>query len=1125
MRRFTVTLILVALVAGLPTGPASAADPQPRNGTLGTTDGSLLVDGAAPTGGTALPPMPSDVVPSVHAEMLAEHADDVIHFRPGAAPTVSLQEGVAALGGSSSPTLERSSADDLTADGGGETVAAAGTRLPNGLRKEVFGFLPYWYLSDSMLDSMNYQLVSTIAYFSVNANRDGGLVKGTSTNPSTGWAGWKSAAMTEVTNRAHQHGVRVVLTVTMMSWDSAAANRQAALLGSSTARSRLVRQIVSAIRDRGADGVNLDFEPLASSLRDEYVSFVKQLKRGLVNAGVGDYLTVCVMGGSATWATGYDVPGLTASGAADALFVMGYDYNWSGSGRAGGVAPIQSPYTIDVAGTMADFLTQTSGRKLIWGVPYYGRTWPTETKTLNARTLGHGSKSYTYTGHLAQAAQYGRRWDDVGQVPWYRYWDGAAGNWVQGYYDDVRSLGAKYDLVNSRGLAGTGMWTLLMDSGRDELWRLLAQKFVTDGAPPVGGIRLLPPTVDAQALRVRWRATDYATGVASYSVQWRRPGGFWHSWLSKTQQTSAWFTGSAGQTYDFRFRAVDVKGNASAWTTVTAQTASLAPNSFATVSADTLNVRSGPGTAYGIVDNVVAGDVVYVLEGPASANNYEWYRVQYGFTEFPSADYPRIAWIAGSTDATEMLEPSAAPSRTTFQPFVRIGDVTDAFSPNGDGVQDVAMVSFELDGAASAVRVDVLDAAGDVVDTISLGARPAGMSTATWDGRDASGLRAPEGTYLARVAATDSHGEGHVGPTSTVSHAAREKWGIVIDRTAPAVDAAPAAGDEMVPAALRPTIAFSEPVVGLGRATVGVYDGTTKLPASVSVNPDDTALRIVPADPLPTGHQLSLRIAGVVRDAAGNRPQDVDWSFWTAPGLAYQPERDGWLVKGTRTGYDIAQDGDLLQRHRTSLSSPRGFEVAQRATLPNLPGHWLLAGSSPLSGRWLRETARQHLGGVADRTRYDVDQRIRLKPGTHVGYRFEADGSAWDSRSLRLRSPGGADASQRAIINGIAYWRLASGALDGYWVAESSVAYRHGMLDAMTFAAPPRIDVDAGRYTAYAFSTYGSKLGSSSRTFDTAVALHVSGWAVIDGIAYYQISSGDWAGLWLAESSATQLHV
>ena len=81
--------------------------------------------------------------------------------------------------------------------------------------------------------------------------------------------------MTDVINRAHANGVKVVLTVTMMAWDSASAHRQAMLLGSSVARSRLVNQIVTAVRARGADGVNLDFEPLATSLRDEYVSFVR----------------------------------------------------------------------------------------------------------------------------------------------------------------------------------------------------------------------------------------------------------------------------------------------------------------------------------------------------------------------------------------------------------------------------------------------------------------------------------------------------------------------------------------------------------------------------------------------------------------------------------------------------------------------------------------------------------------------------------------------------------------------------------------------------------------------------------------------------------------------------------
>ena len=273
-----------------------------------------------------------------------------IEFEPGGPPSVLLTE-------SGQPRMAGSALEPMGTIS--EQVVTAG--LPNGLRKQVFGFLPYWMLTDAALADLNYHLVSTIAYFSVGAGKRGYLIKGTSSNPSTGWAGWTSAEMTQVIDRAHASGVKVVLTVTMMAWNAASADRQAALLGSSTARSRLVKQIVSAIELRGADGVNLDFEPLATSLRDEYVSFVRQLKRGLQDAGVGANLTVCVMAGAATWATGYDVAGLTASGAADALFVMGYDYHWSGSSRAGGVAPIQSPYTLDVAGTMADFLTETIG--------------------------------------------------------------------------------------------------------------------------------------------------------------------------------------------------------------------------------------------------------------------------------------------------------------------------------------------------------------------------------------------------------------------------------------------------------------------------------------------------------------------------------------------------------------------------------------------------------------------------------------------------------------------------------------------------------------------------------------------------------------------------------------------
>ena len=171
-------------------------------------------------------------------------------------------------------------------------------------------------------------------------------------------------------------------------------------------------------------------------------------------------------------------------------------------------------------------------------------------------------------------------------------------------------------------------------------------------------------------------ARDYASGVSSYTVQWRRPGGAWRSWLSGTKATSAWFTGTAGRSYEFRVRAVDLKGNVQSWTSPPAKPSSLQPGAFGKVSASTLNVRSGPGTSYGIVDSAVAGDIVYVLEGPVSAGGYQWYRVQYGFSEFPSSDYPRIAWMAGSSSGTPTIVPAQAPGVTTLRPFISQGDRT-----------------------------------------------------------------------------------------------------------------------------------------------------------------------------------------------------------------------------------------------------------------------------------------------------------------------------------------------------------------------------------------------------------------------------------------------------------------
>ncbi len=439
---------------------ASTPSPQPASTaapTATSTPGSTSTPGIV-SGEVAAAAEPAEP-PSVHAEMLTEHAGDVLAFDAGDTPA-----------GPSS---------DMSAGLAYTTAAAGGiSGLPNGLFREVFGYLPYWMLQSDKMPYLDYSLVSTLAYFSVGAQSNGTLAKVTSGGAvTTGWGGWNSTAMTQVINRAHQRGVKVVLTVTMMAF-SGNYSAMTTLLNSDTNRRRLAAEIAAAVKSRNADGVNLDFEPVPSSLRASYTTFVRQMKAELVRQGAGSYLTVATMAGAATWSTGYDVVGLTASGAADALMVMAYDFNWSGSARAGGVSPIVSPYVIDVDTAMRDHLELVPASKLIWGVPYYGREWSTTSSAQNSTTNGVlTSAAGTYVYHIGAASSHGRRWDATGQVPWYRFWNSSAGTWVQGYYDDVTSLTVKYDLVNVRGLRGIGVWHLLMDGARPELWNAIDNNF------------------------------------------------------------------------------------------------------------------------------------------------------------------------------------------------------------------------------------------------------------------------------------------------------------------------------------------------------------------------------------------------------------------------------------------------------------------------------------------------------------------------------------------------------------------------------------------------------------------------------------------------------------------------
>jgi TolB protein len=102
-----------------------------------------------------------------------------------------------------------------------------------------------------------------------------------------------------------------------------------------------------------------------------------------------------------------------------------------------------------------------------------------------------------------------------------------------------------------------------------ESWPTTANSSTTvENLPPITFVGSLPRynRID-QSVNIRWGGSDPGgSGIASYDVQYRIDGGNWVNWQTDTTQTSETFGSSmAGQTYEFRVRAIDRAQNNGSW--------------------------------------------------------------------------------------------------------------------------------------------------------------------------------------------------------------------------------------------------------------------------------------------------------------------------------------------------------------------------------------------------------------------------------------------------------------------------------------------------------------------------------------------------------------------------------
>ena len=321
------------------------------------------------------------------------------------------------------------------------------------LTKRVLGWHPYW-ASSTAQNYYDFNALTHIAYFSYEVDTANGSYSTIHE--------WNS---TPLIGTAHLYGTKVLLTVTNFG-----ISRNTKILSDTVKQNTLINTIVLLLKARNGDGVNFDFESVGSSQRTNLVKFMtkafKAIKKELPVSEIS------MAAPAVDWNSSWDVKAL--SYVCDYLVIMGYDYYYSGSSTAGPVAPLETE-AYNVTRSIDTYLSAgVPPEKLMLGVPWYGYDWPVSSNMRKASSTGSAT-ARIYTAAKSLAKTNGYTFDQMTKVPWVSYKSSSL--WRQMWYDDSVSLSLKYALVNSKKIAGIGIWALSYEGGIGEIWRTIKRAF------------------------------------------------------------------------------------------------------------------------------------------------------------------------------------------------------------------------------------------------------------------------------------------------------------------------------------------------------------------------------------------------------------------------------------------------------------------------------------------------------------------------------------------------------------------------------------------------------------------------------------------------------------------------
>ena len=312
----------------------------------------------------------------------------------------------------------------------------------------AYPFISPWVLNQTL------PFLTELSVFSYGFTADGDLIP-----PFTDESNMVTAALRE--------GVLPILTLTPLDAAGQFSNYLIhQLVNSPEAMNRLIDNLLIVMAEKNYRGLDIDFEYIPAVDRDAFTSFVRLCAQRMHAAG--SYRVSVALAPKTSAAQqgllyeGKDYPALGE--AADAVLLMTYEWGYT-YGPPMAVAPLNK-----VRQVVEYAVTEIPPSKIYLGIPNYGYDWPLPyvSGVTRARTLGNVEA-------VMLAIQQGAsiRFDETAQSPYFRYTEREIIHEV--WFEDVRSLQAKFDLIQEYRLTGAGYWNLMQLFRAN--WLLLADQF------------------------------------------------------------------------------------------------------------------------------------------------------------------------------------------------------------------------------------------------------------------------------------------------------------------------------------------------------------------------------------------------------------------------------------------------------------------------------------------------------------------------------------------------------------------------------------------------------------------------------------------------------------------------